>query len=73
MAVAGIDVGAETTKAIILDDGRVIAHAIGHQGRHAASTVAASMLNEAAQKAGVSLDQLEHVGVTGIGKEMAVV
>ena len=69
MAVAGIDVGAETTKAVIMDDGRVIAHSIGHQGRHAASTVAASMLDEAAQKAGISLDQLEHVGVTGIGRE----
>jgi predicted CoA-substrate-specific enzyme activase len=69
MAVAGIDVGAETTKAVILDGGRVLSHSIGHQGRQSAVSVAASMLDEAAQKAGVSLDQLEHVGVTGIGRE----
>jgi benzoyl-CoA reductase subunit D len=66
MITAGIDCGAKNTKTVILKDGEVIARAAVPTGFEQEKAVTDS-LNRALQDAGLSQDQLDHIGGTGSG------
>lgn len=68
MVVAGIDVGAKTTKVAVLKDGRVAAKAkvlTGFDQREAANRA----YDEALRQAGLSRAQVAKVVATGVGKD----
>ena len=71
MLSAGIDVGFENTKAVILRDGRVLAHAVAANGTQALGAVITRVLEQAAAQAGVPLESLERILATGDGREYA--
>jgi predicted CoA-substrate-specific enzyme activase len=63
---AGIDIGSVMAKAVILNGGDILSHSvkpIGGSFPQAANIV----LDEALEKAGLRYDQLEIIGVTGLG------
>ncbi len=65
---AGVDVGTLTTKAVVMEDDRVLAWALaatGESSRQAAEAV----LGEALRKAGRHRGDLNTVAVTGVGKK----
>ena len=66
MITAGIDCGAKNTKTVILKDGEVIARAAVPTGFEQEKAITDS-LNRALQEAGLSQDQLDHIGGTGSG------
>jgi predicted CoA-substrate-specific enzyme activase len=66
---AGIDVGAENVKTIILDDGRILSHSVASQGTEATLSVALRGLNESIEKAGITRSAIEYVVATGIGSK----
>ena len=66
MITAGIDCGAKTTKTVILQDGNIIGRGLVPTGFEQAEAVNES-LEKALKEAGITKDQLEHVGGTGSG------
>jgi benzoyl-CoA reductase subunit D len=68
MIAAGIDVGIENIKAVILKDGRVIARGSGQAGGAARGKSAAKVFNEALADAGLKSAQVDKVVATGQGK-----
>ena len=66
MITAGIDCGAKTTKTVIMRDGHVIGRGIVPTGFEQALAVNKS-LAMALNEAGITKDQLNHVGGTGSG------
>jgi predicted CoA-substrate-specific enzyme activase len=66
---AGIDAGAENTKAVIVIDNKVLGYSVIRQGMDATLLVAENALAEAAGRAGISTEQIEYLISTGIGGE----
>ena len=69
MLVAGIDVGAATAKAVILDDDKILGHAVqpvGYDVKRAANNV----IKEALDRAGlsISIEELDYVVSTGYAR-----
>ena len=71
MIVAGIDIGAGTTKGVILKDSRLLAYNViptGYDVRKASDEVIRTVL----EKAGVSFSDLERIVSTGYGRHSTV-
>jgi len=68
MMIAGIDMGIETTKVVILNDGKVIGRAKTSTGGIDRPAQAQAALDAALADAGVARDALEGIGATGKGK-----
>ncbi len=68
MILAGIDMGIETTKVVILDDGRVIGRARTSTGGIDRPAQAESAYKAALADAGIAAEAVEKIGVTGKGK-----
>ncbi|MBI4295377.1 MAG: hypothetical protein HY669_04340, partial [Chloroflexi bacterium] len=68
MIAAGIDMGARTVKAVVIDDGRILSHSIVSAGWELLES-AQKALEEAAEKAGISRHSIERITVTGIGRK----
>jgi benzoyl-CoA reductase subunit D len=66
---AGIDAGAENTKALIFRDDKVLAYSIIPQGLEATLPIAEKALAEAARSAGVLLSDIDYLVSTGISSE----
>jgi predicted CoA-substrate-specific enzyme activase len=71
MAVAGIDVGAVTVSAVILDNGSIRGHSI-MQSREEATVAARRALDEAATRAGLDPSQIRYVVATGCGRASVI-
>ena len=69
MIVAGIDVGAVATKAVILKDGKIIGSGVARTGFEQKESVDKA-LEEAIKEAGISRSDVERVGSTGAGSEV---
>jgi predicted CoA-substrate-specific enzyme activase len=69
-AVAGIDVGSQSTKVVILDDERILATVTLKTGESAEAEVRQAM-DEALRQAQVTLDELQNVVSTGAGRMSA--
>ena len=70
MITAGIDLGTQGVKAVILKDGAVISRGKAFSGFDPAKA-AEQVVNEALKKAKLPLSDLNHVTATGSGMEMA--
>jgi benzoyl-CoA reductase subunit D len=70
MITAGIDLGTQSVKAVILKDGVVVSHGKAFSGFDPAKA-AEQAVDEALKKAKLSLSDLNHVTATGSGMEMA--
>jgi predicted CoA-substrate-specific enzyme activase len=68
MLSAGVDVGAEYVKAVILDDRRLLSHCILPTGWDTNSSVRQA-LRVAREKAAIEESPLEFLGATGMGRE----
>lgn len=68
MLTAGIDVGAKTTKAVILQDGNMLSCSVAVTGTDPEVAVQET-LAQAAEKAGISQDKIERIGATGMGRK----
>jgi len=66
MLSAGIDVGAETTKAVVVDDRRVLAFSVVPSGWETPSSVRTAF-NQALKEAGVEEKSITYIGTTGMG------
>jgi benzoyl-CoA reductase subunit D len=66
MITAGIDCGAKNTKTVILKDGEIIATGMNLTGFDQAAAIKAS-LEAALKAAGITEDDLDHIGGTGSG------
>ncbi len=69
MITAGIDVGAVTTKVVILKEGKVIGDSIVSTGIEQKKS-AEQALDEAIKKAGISRSDIERITATGTGSKM---
>jgi predicted CoA-substrate-specific enzyme activase len=67
MAVAGIDVGSQSTKVVILESDRIVAAVTLETGESGASEARQAM-GDALLQAGLKLEDLEGVVATGIGR-----
>ena len=68
MAVAGVDIGSATGKAVIMIDGRIVGASVLISTAHPAKT-ADIVMGQALEQAGLSsVDQLEYVVCTGYGR-----
>jgi benzoyl-CoA reductase subunit D len=67
---AGIDLGTQSVKAVILKDGTIISHSLTFSGFDPAKA-AEQAVDEALKKAKLSLSDLNHITATGSGMEMA--
>ena len=67
MFVCGLDIGAATAKAVILDDGRIIASAVLPTGQ-SVKLATDRVLDEALKKAAPEISGFEHVVSTGYGR-----
>lgn len=70
MITAGVDIGAETLKVVILKDGQVLSHSVVLVGIDMKRSTEQA-LGEALHKAGITVDDLEHVTATGTGRKHA--
>jgi benzoyl-CoA reductase subunit D len=70
MITAGIDLGTQTVKAVILKDGAIMSRGKAFSGFDPAKA-AEQAVDEALKKAKLSLSDLNHVTATGSGMEMA--
>jgi benzoyl-CoA reductase subunit D len=70
MITAGIDLGTQSVKAVILKDGEVVSRGKAFSGFDPAKA-AEQAVDEALKKAKLSLSDLNHVTATGSGMEMA--
>lgn len=68
MATAGIDVGAETVKVVILKDGKVVGASVLRAGLERGKT-AEEALKQALQQAQLSRSDLKRIVATGIGRK----
>jgi len=66
---AGIDCGARVTKALIWQDGNILAKGTAMTGFDQGKS-AEQALNKALEQAGLSQDQLQHIAATGIGRSI---
>jgi benzoyl-CoA reductase subunit D len=70
MITAGIDLGTQSVKAVILKDGEIVSRGKAFSGFDPAKS-AEQAVDEALKKAKLSLSDLNHVTATGSGMEMA--
>jgi benzoyl-CoA reductase subunit D len=70
LAVAGVDVGTQTVKVVILEDNKVISQAKVFSGFDPAKSAETAM-NAALKDAKITLADLKHVTATGSGMELA--
>ncbi len=68
MIIAGCDVGSLTGKAVIMKDGEIVSFSIVPTTPKPERT-AENAMNEALQKAGLKLEQIDYVVSTGYGRE----
>jgi len=68
MIIAGIDAGLENAKVVILRNGEVLSWLVAPTGRETIAAVADRLLTEAAAKAGIRAEEIEHVASTGIAR-----
>ncbi len=68
LIVAGIDVGHQTTKVVILKDGSLQSRAITSNGTEQTEVVAERTIAEALQRVGLTIEQIESIVSTGVGK-----
>jgi predicted CoA-substrate-specific enzyme activase len=68
MISAGIDVGAQTVKVVIVKDGRILAHSTVAAGWDP-PMAAKQALDEAVKKAGISRSDIKKIVGTGIGRK----
>ena len=68
MLKAGIDIGAETTKAVIMSDGKVLARSITLTGLEQSEAVE-KVLADAVSKAGIKREDLKAIVTTGVGRK----
>ncbi len=66
MITAGIDCGAKNTKTVIMNDGKIIGKGVVPTGFAQAQAVKDS-LDVALKEAGITREQIEHIGGTGSG------
>lgn len=69
MITAGVDAGAENTKVVILADDRIRSHSIVPQGLEGVVPVSQRAMQEAANRAGMKVDEITNIVSTGIGRE----
>jgi benzoyl-CoA reductase subunit D len=70
MITAGIDLGTQTVKAVILKDGAIVSYGKAFSGFDPAKA-AEQAVDEALKKAKLSLSDLNHITATGSGMDMA--
>jgi benzoyl-CoA reductase subunit D len=70
VVTAGIDLGTQSVKAVILKDGAIISHGQAFSGFDPAKA-AEQAVDEALKKAKLSLSDLNHITATGSGMDMA--
>lgn len=70
MATAGVDVGTQTVKVMIIRDGEVVSRAKSFSGFDPAKSTSEA-LDEAIKKAKLTLADLKHMTATGSGMELA--
>ncbi len=68
MIVAGIDAGQSTMKAVIVGDGKVLSHAVLPAGGDGWQVMAERAIEQAAEKAAISTDDIKFVTATGSGR-----
>ena len=68
MITAGIDMGLETVKAVIVEDGKILGRAKGLSGGAKRASAAEAALTEALKEAGLGRDKVEKIVATGKGK-----
>jgi len=71
LRVSGVDCGAKSVKALILDDDKILARASVLRGFDQ-KAAAKEALDKALKEAVLSQDDLEHITATGTGKEEAI-
>jgi predicted CoA-substrate-specific enzyme activase len=67
MITAGIDVGIETTKVVVLDEGAIVSRRIYIGGNEDAVKLGEKALYQAAKDAGLNTSDIDHIAATGIG------
>ena len=67
MFFAGVDIGSRATKVVILEDDRIISHAINYSGFETLKS-AYEVLDKALDKASIGKDDLDEVVSTGYGR-----
>jgi predicted CoA-substrate-specific enzyme activase len=67
MAVAGVDIGAVSAKAVVIADNQIISYSILPTGSDVVK-VAKKVLQESLKKAGLKEKDLEHIVATGYGR-----
>ena len=67
MFVCGLDIGAATTKAVILNDNKIISYAVLPTGQ-SVKLVTDNVIDEAIKKDGLSISGFEYVVSTGYGR-----
>jgi benzoyl-CoA reductase subunit D len=70
MITAGIDLGTQTVKVIILKDGAIVSRGMAFSGFDPAK-VAEQVVDQALEKAKLTLSDLNHITATGSGMEMS--
>lgn len=69
MITAGIDCGSQNTRAVILEDGKILAKALLPTAFDA-DLAAKQVLEQALQAAGKKREDITHVTITGVGREI---
>ncbi|MBF8984143.1 hypothetical protein IZY60_11400 [Lutibacter sp. B2] len=67
MAVAGVDVGAVSAKAVVLNDSKILGQAVVPTG-HDVARIAETVLNQALSNAGLKMAELQYIVATGYGR-----
>ena len=68
MITAGVDIGAETAKVVILRDGQVLSYSVVLVGIDMKRSTEQA-LGEALHKAGITIDDVKHITATGTGRK----
>ncbi|MEM2281362.1 MAG: acyl-CoA dehydratase activase [Candidatus Bathyarchaeia archaeon] len=68
--VAGIDMGVQNVKVILLKDGEILSYGLAPSGFEP-EKAAEQAFREALEKAGIATSAVEHVAATGVGVELA--
>ena len=67
MVVCGLDIGAATTKAVILNDGKIISYAVLPTGQ-SVNLATDKVLDEVTKKLGIGISDFERLVTTGYGR-----
>lgn len=68
--VAGIDMGVQNVKVVLLRDGEILSYGLAPSGFEP-EKAAEQALQEALEKARISMGEVKHVAATGVGVELA--